>query len=372
MGEIISQGQVQTKNTQDKINSNINFTSKEDLTLLESAQLISANNINTTKNFNNNAQNYSISANDFLINAQDFNNKSMIFSNNDLTINVKNFYNFANIIAQKNLNLNALITLENRAEIGANNNLNILTYGFKNSDIASNINYKIYANNLINLELKNLAQDVNPMILSGTIISNKDIIITGKNLLNYASINASNDIQIIDNTKFSNGDVTNVNSEIIAGNNLDISASNDFDNYGILSAKNNLTLSSQTRNINNLGNAKIIGGAGITTLNAVAGDINQSSSKSLIANAFLNINAMNFINNSKRVDALVKITFNIANELINQAKSTIYSNNDIEFNVINNLRNLDGSVIFAKKNIIMQKYSDTRNYQKISITLKPL
>ena len=368
MGEIISQGEIQTKNTEDKINSNINLISSKDITILDSSRLISANNIGilTQKNFVNNAQNYSISANDFSINAQDFSNNSIIFSNNDLNINVKNFYNLANLIAQNNLQMTVLNSLENKAQIQANNDTILTTFQFKNSDINSNINYKIFANNLLKLTLTNTPTDIDPVILSGTIISNKDLIITGKNLVNHASLNATNDIEITDDAKFTNGDLTNVNSEIIAGNNLNISASKNIDNLGLLSAKNNLTINSQTGNINNLGDAKIIGGAGITTLNAMAGDINQESTKSLIANAILNINSLNFINNSARVDAVGKITFNIANDLINKIKSTIYSASDIEFNVINNLENLDDSVIYGKNNLIIQKYSNSNPLFNVS------
>ena len=368
MGEIISQGEIQTKNTEDKINSNINLISSKDITILDSSRLISANNIGilTQRNFVNNAQNYSISANDFSINAQDFSNNSIIFSNNDLNINVKNFYNLANLIAQKNLQMTVLNSLENKAQIQANNNVSLTTFQFKNSDINSNINYKIFANNLLKLTLTNTPTDIDPVILSGTIISNKDLIITGRNLVNHASINATNDIEITDDAKFSNGDLTNVNSEIIAGNNLNISASKNIDNLGLLSAKNNLTINSQTGNINNLGDAKIIGAAGITTLNAMAGDINQESTKSLIANAILNINSLNFTNNSARVDAVGKITFNIANDLINKIKSTIYSASNIEFNVVNNLENLDDSVIYGKNNLIIQKYSNSNPLFNVS------
>jgi adhesin HecA-like repeat protein len=232
-------------------------------------------------------------------------------------------------------------------------------------DSAGNVTYNNIATSKgdINIKAKgniNHIVDNSAENNSGQIISAGNVNIESRqSFTNTRIITANNNINITTNNNFTNGSLdgdNNSNIIIAAKNNINITAHNLLANYATISSDINLSLTSINEDINNNQYAHIIGGSGKLTLLAKNGTVNQNSSNSLVSNGDLELDVENFTNDG-RVDIAEDFTLTVANDLINQADSFIYSGGDMTLNVGHNLINNSGGVIYAENNLTIQKHS---------------
>ncbi len=302
----------------------------------------------SAKTLNNNKQ---IAAkNNVVINANIFNNNtanSTVLGLNDVGLNVVEIDNSgASVVAGNNLVLRNLVLSEPTIanSFGVNSQGTKITYA----------GGTFFAGNFLDFDLGNLAD----YVMVGTLESAGDIKIKANNITNKTSVKANGNIEIIADDKFTNGVFGGDNSgnKIIAGDSLNITATNLLSNYGTVSSQNNLTLASTFGNINNNASAEIIGGSGKLSLIARNGTVNQNSLNSLISNGDLTLDVANFVNTG-RVDIAGDFTLNVSSDLINEANALIYSGGDMTLNVVNNLTNNSGAVIYSQGDLTIQKYA---------------
>jgi hypothetical protein len=331
--------------------ANKNLTITANLEIINSKELIAKENLNLTS---------------LIVKNQN------LFYGNDVNINVsslENKNNFSIISAENNVNLNAISIDNSNGKIEAKNNFIIRNLTLNSVEIANlfsvssqstsltNLGGNFYAGNFLDLDLGNANYQI-----AGNLKSVGNIKIKAFNISNpsniLANLLANDSIEIIAKNQFSNGNLNENNSDkkIVAGNNLDILAENSLDNYGTLSAKNNLTLISANSNINNYLGAEIVGGTGTLKISSKNGKLNQNSLNSIVANGDYSLDVIDFINVG-RIDVAGNLTFNIANDFTNEAQALIYSGGNIEFNVVNNFINKSGGIIYSENNLTIQKYS---------------
>ncbi len=122
-----------------------------------------------------------------------------------------------------------------------------------------------------------------------------------------SNVLAGDYIKLVASGTFDNGFVTGLNSNIgiAAGTYLDITAENSINNYGTLSSKTDLTLTSTSGNINNYAGAELIAGdqdnpgTSNLTLEAINGAINQYSKNSVVVNGDHIITANDYTNTGR-------------------------------------------------------------------------
>ncbi len=304
----------------------------------------------SAKTLNNNKQ---IAAkNNVVINANILNNNtanSAVLGLNDVDLNVVEFDNSgASVVAGNNLVLRNLVLSEPTIanSFGVNSQATTIT----------NVGGTFFAGNFLDFDLGNLAD----YVMVGTLESAGDIKIKANNITNQTSLQANGNIEIIADDKFANGVFGGDNSgnKIIAGDSLNITATNLLSNYGTLSANDDLTLVSTNNNINNNASAEIIGGSGKLSLIARNGTVNQNSLNSLISNGDLTLDVANFVNTG-RVDIAGDFTLNVSSDLINEANALIYAGGDMTLNLVRDLINNSGAVIYSEGDLTVQKYALT-------------
>lgn len=304
-----------------------------------------------------------------LITAKTLNNNKKIAAKNNIIINSNSLNNNtanSSILALKNLDLN-VVTLDNsRATLEGLNNLTLrnltlnastiaASFGASQTNVAiTNDGGTFFARNLLDFDLGNLAT----YTITGNLQSAKDLKIKASNITNLASIQAGGAIEITALDTFVNGVLSgdNTNNKIIASTNLSITAANLLSNYGKLSAKNNLTLTSVDGNINNNANAEIIGGTGKLTIAAKNGTVYQNSLHSIVANGDYSLDVVDFVNTG-RVDVAGDLILNVGNDLTNEAGALIYAGGTMQLNVVHNLTNKTGAVIYSEGDLTIQKYA---------------
>jgi len=233
-----------------------------------------------------------ISKGGLLITAKTLNNFSQIKAQNDATINANvinnNVANNSSIIALHDLNLNVNNLYNESGSIKSGNNLTLRNLSVNAPTIASlfyvssaattigNSGGSIIAAASINMNLGSAAN----YTITGTLNTTGFIDITANNITNEGSVNATSYIKLTAANNVINGFSSgsgNANVKLAAGTYLDITAANLINNYATISAATTLTLTSTNSDINNIGgNAKIIGGSGLTKLSALNGNINNA------------------------------------------------------------------------------------------------
>ncbi|MFZ8864786.1 MAG: hemagglutinin repeat-containing protein, partial [Rickettsiales bacterium] len=185
-----------------------------------------------------------------------------------------------------------------------------------------------------------------------------------------SNVLAGDYIKLVASGTFDNGFVTGLNSNIgiAAGTYLDITAENSINNYGTLSSKTDLTLSSQSGNINNYAGAELIAGdqdnpgTSNLTLEAINGAINQYSKNSVVVNGDHTITANDYTNTG-RIDIAGTLTMNITNNLINEIGALIYAGNNMYLNIFNNLTNQENATIYAENDLFIKSREFTEEEQ---------
>ncbi|MCE3255640.1 MAG: filamentous hemagglutinin N-terminal protein, partial [Rickettsiaceae bacterium] len=339
--------------------SDIRLSAATDFTNL--GQIVSGRDLNiAATNLANSASGQLIAAKDITLTASQIVNSGSIYSGSKVNITasdyITNNYDIVSLglLSSDGIFINAG-TLNNNQQIAANQKVTI-SAGALNNNINGGAAATLFAGSLLDIDLGSSNYDI-----TGIVESAGDINIKAGNITNKTTIQAYGSIAIDAQDQFSNGslnpsiDSPNSNTKIIAGDNLTITATNLLSNYATLSSGIDLTLTSTNSNINNNQYAEIIGGIGTLTLSAKNGTILQNSTHSLVSNGNLTLDVVDFINDG-RVDIAGDFTLNVANNLINQAGSMIYSGNNMTLNVVNNLTNNSGAAIFALGDLTIQKY----------------
>jgi len=302
--------------------------------------------------------------------AKTLNNNKQIAAKNNITINSNSLNNNtanSTILAFNNINLNAISVDNSNASIAAAGNFILRNLTLNSPTIASNFGVTsqatsitntggtFYAGTLLDFDLGNVDYTI-----IGTHESSGNIKIKANNITNQSNVKAEGAIQIEANNQFFNGSLLGDNSNIrlVAGTALSVTAANLLSNYGTLSSKTDLTLTSTNNDINNNANAEIIGGTGKLTLSAKNGTVYQNSLHSIVANGDYSLDVTDFVNTG-RVDVAGNLTLNVANNLTNEAAAMIYAGGTMELNVVNNLTNNIGAVIYSEGNLTIQKYALT-------------
>ena len=301
------------------------------------------------------------------INAKTLNNNQRIAARKNITINSNTLNNNTAdsiILALNDINLNTTSLDNSNANIQALNNFTLRNLKLNSPDIAAlfsvtneatsitNTSGSFFAGRNLDFDLGNLAN----YTITGTLESAGNIKIKANTITNQASVKSNGYIKVEANNTFTNGSLggDNSNVKLIAGTYLDITAQNLLSNYGTLSSKTDLKLTSTFGNINNNANAEIIGGTGKLTLSAKNGTVNQNSLHSIVANGDYSLDVVDFVNTG-RVDVAGNLTLNVANNLTNEATAMIYAGGAMTLNVVNNLTNNSGAAIFSEGNLTIQK-----------------
>lgn len=312
------------------------------------------------------------SANDGVtINAKTLNNNKQIAAKNSITINsgiLNNNTADSLILAFNDINLNTISLDNTSASIQAGNNLTLRNLTLTTPDIASLFSLNAKGVNITNTDGSfsggsSLDFDLgnsSTYNITGKLASTGFIKLKANDITNQGSVSANDYIKVDAGNNFTNGalSVDNSNVKFIAGTYLYIAAANLVSNYGTLSSKTDLTLTSTNGDINNNRNAEIIGGTGKLKLIAKNGTVNQNSLHSIVVNGDYSLDALNFVNTG-RVDVAGNLTLNVANDLTNEENAMIYSGNDMILNVNHNLTNKSGAAIFAWRNLTIQKRATT-------------
>jgi len=219
-----------------------------------------------------------------LINAKTLNNNRDIKAKNNITINSNALNNNTSnslILAFKDVNLNAINVDNSNANIEGGRNLALRNLTLNAPTVAANFGVTsqatsitntggtFYAGSLLDFDLGRSSpclggasacgtqSDEGSYLADYTIIGNLqssgNLKIKANNITNQANLQADGDIEIIATDKFINGlvNASNQDVKIVSGTYLNITSENSLTNYGILSAKTNLTLKSINGDVNN-------------------------------------------------------------------------------------------------------------------------
>lgn len=323
-----------------------------------------------------------ISTQDFEINASgDVVNSSVLKSGADFKINAASFSNaaLALILAQNNLTLHATdINNQNTKPsektinsgiVAVDGNVSIKTDSLNNnSGMITAKSTSVSALNALSVNLANtrgvfINTDVIHVNLgdagytiTGTLTaSNVDISATS--IVNLGDVTASDYIKLNATAgNVTNGSASgdNTNVRLAAGSYVELSASNNINNYGAIVATTDLTLTATSGDVNNYSGAKIQGGSGAVTVNAVSGSFNNIASTSLLTsdnNAIFNVRDLN---NSGEISVANDLTANVSHDFGNNATALIWANNDAKFYVVNNFVNTLAD-IYAGNDLVIQK-----------------
>ena len=361
-GSVNTTGTIQTKG----VSNDITLTAKTEVN--NTGSVIGSRNININANQFNNSKVVS-GAGNVIVN-------SNVINNSPASVNAP----IPTILALQDINLNTNNLNNSSGKIGADGALKIKKLSLTNP--SSNLLFTASIggaeiNNLGGLLLAALSIDFDlgnssDFTITGTVNTTGHIDIAANNITNQGSVSATDYIKVNATGSFNNGydPANNVNSatlnpnvKLASGTYLDVTATNLLNNYGTLSSTTNLILTSTNFNINNYQNAKIIGGTGTTTLNALLGSINQNSSNSLVANGDMVLNAINLNNNSGGIDVKNNLTTNITNDLNNNS-TYIYSGVTMTLNVANNLIN-NQATIYSEGNFIARKDATNAKINKL-------
>jgi hypothetical protein len=372
--------------TADILNNSKEIIANNDITITGSRitnddSIIAGNKLNIT------ATNFLTNNNDILslvsnlaetaltINAKTLNNNKRIAANSILTINANSLNNnTANslIISGNDTNLNITNLDNNLGTIESKNNLKIRNLTTNNSDAALLLSVSDTSTNISNSGTLKATNSIDINLGSsdyeiiGKLETDGFINIEANNITNKADIGAINYIKLTSTGYFTNGinGGDNSNIKIASNTSLDITANNNINNYGTLSAKTILSLKSLNGNINNYNGAELLAsnqnspGTSQLILEAINGAINQYSPNSVVVNGDHTITATDYTNTG-RIDISGSLTMNIANNLINDIGALIYAGNNMFLNVVNNLTNKTSATIYAENNLTIRKYDPT-------------
>ncbi len=389
-GNLSSLGNLKINSNSDIINTNqilSNGTLSIAAANLNSSYLIQSNSNLSLNVTSLNSSNKIVSGGAFNITTSgDILNGGILESTDNFTINADSFYNSANslILARGDLNIRASIIDNQNTKpstsiitsgiVSANGAVNIVTDTLNNN--SGLIVGKSTSVDALNAASINLYNTLGAFISTASIsldLGNIDYTITGNltasnvditanNITNQGNVTASDFIKlnatgnsgISESGNIINGfeDGDNSNVKLAAGSYVDFNAKNNINNYGIISASTDLTLSSTFGSINNYNS--IIGGNGTTTVNAPNGvfnNNNQASSFTANNNAIFNVRDLN---NTGGISVANNLTANIANNLNNNPTALIWSGDDAIFNVANTFLNNEAD-IYADRNLTIQK-----------------
>lgn len=256
----------------------------------------------------------------------------IVSANGTITIKADNFNNSSGIVAGQSTTLNALtassVNLNNTSGVFVSTaaillNLGSLDYTITGTVTASNVD--ITANNITNI---------------GNVVAS-----------NYINLNATSG-------NITNGTATgdNSNIQLAAGTYVNLTASNNINNYATIQGSTDTTLTATNGSINNYSTGKITGGTGTLTLNSLNNAFNNLSATSLLTannNAIFNVKDLN---NNGSIDVANNLTTNVTNNLNNNSTALIWSGNNMTLNVANTLTNTSAD-IYANKNLTIQKDS---------------
>ncbi|MDX2082577.1 MAG: hypothetical protein SFV53_01125, partial [Rickettsiales bacterium] len=222
---------------------------------------------------------------------------------------------------------------------------------------------------------------INDQFYNAGNIEAQSLDITANKIINLGRISASDfikfnatalDASVADSGKIINGsqDIDNTNVELSAGSYINLTANNNIENYGKITANSNITLTSTLGDINNYYSGIIKNSSTTLTINALNGAFNNKNktrtdqfgnvttigSAQAISNYDLILNVKN-LNNDGEIAAANDITTNITNNLNNNKSASIWSGNNMKLNVANILSNSEAS-IYATKNLTIQKLDE--------------
>jgi adhesin HecA-like repeat protein len=287
---------------------------------------------------------------DFTVNTTNFSNAaaSLILAGNNLSITAASIVNkdtkpSDSVITSGIVSASGTVTLtadsvNNDSGIiaGKTTTLNALTAS--SVDLSSDLGLFI-ATSAITLNLGDIDYTI-----TGTITAD-NVDITANNIVNHGNVTASDYIKLnatgLDGISGS-GNITNgytandtLNADILlaAGSYVELTAKNNIENYGTISATTNTTLTASEGNINNYAVGKITGGSGTTLINALNGSFNNTSNTSLFTannNAVFNVNNLN---NSGEISTAYDFTANISNNFTNNASALIWTGRNTTFNL---------------------------------------
>jgi filamentous hemagglutinin len=365
--QILSGGNLSITAT--SLNNSSTIKSNSNLTL-NLASLTNSNNIVSGGTFNitasgNIANSSNLQSTDnFTINAASFTNSasSLILAGKDLTVRASSITN------QNTKPSTSTIT---SGIVSANGNILLQTDTLNNnSGIIAGKSTTVNALNATSVNLYNtlgafistavITLDLGALdyTITGTVTAD-NVDITASNITNQGNVTASDYIKLNATGVSGSGNITNGfargdNSKVqlAAGTYVDLTAKNNINNYGTISANNDLTLTSTNGQINNYKN--IIGGNGETTINvANSGFTNVTSSSVITSNNDLTFNTRD-LTNSGEISVANNLTAKITNNLYNNPTALIWSGNDATFNVANSFVN-NQSDIYANNNLTIQK-----------------
>lgn len=351
--EIISDGILTISAT--SLNNSDTIQSNSDI-VLNLTSLDNSKNIIAGKDFDitafNTISNSGVlqSAADFTVNTTNFSNAaaSLILAGNNLSITAASIVNkdtkpSDSVITSGIVSASGTVTLtadsvNNDSGIiaGKTTTLNALTAS--SVDLSSDLGLFI-ATSAITLNLGDIDYTI-----TGTITAD-NVDITANNIVNHGNVTASDYIKLnatgLDGISGS-GNITNgytandtLNADILlaAGSYVELTAKNNIENYGTISATTNTTLTASEGNINNYAVGKITGGSGTTLINALNGSFNNTSNTSLFTannNAVFNVNNLN---NSGEISTAYDFTANISNNFTNNASALIWTGRNTTFNL---------------------------------------
>jgi hypothetical protein len=303
--------------------------------------------------------------NNLLINTKKLENKQQIISDNNIKINAKNIDNNSqnsSISSSNNLEI-SFETLDNQQGLIKSNQIQLLLTNYINKDLSVHNpelvdQFLLNQNGLIQgiKDLKLNVRTIKDFNLTGKFQSEENIEIYADNLINQTNLYSNGDIKIELIGNLLNDKNENI-YKIIAENLLQIITNNNIENYGIFQANQSLNLTSKNGDIINHQEAKIISGQSDNSLISTNNIINNSA---IVSHGNLNISANNFFNYS-RVDVAKDLQFFIDQDLINQTKNDnnkamIYADKSINLFVANKLLNDSKSSIFSNYDLLIQKY----------------
>lgn len=304
------------------------------------------------------------SADNITINAAGFTNSdsSLILSGKDLTIRASSITNqntkpSTSTITSGIVSANGNILLQTDT---LNNNSGLIA---GKSTVVNTLNAtSVNLYNTLGAFISTAAISLNLGTLDYTItgtVTADNVDITASNIINQGNVTASDYIKLTATGISGSGNITNgfssgdnSNVQLAAGTYVELTAKNNINNYGTISANTDLTLTSTNGQINNY--KRIIGGDGETTINvANSGFTNFTSSAVITSNNNLTFNT-NDLTNSGEISVANNLTANITNNLYNNPSALIWSGSDATFNVANSLVN-NQSDIYANNNLTIQK-----------------